>query len=108
MLADGSIRSWGEGGRGQLGSGSTADRLVPGSVAGLPTVSSIESGRDHTLAVTTGGQLWDWGFDDFGQLGDGRTTNRLKPAQVLGVDHVVEASGGRNYTVLLRAAAALG
>ena len=64
--------------------------------------ASLDSGRDHVLAITTTGQLWDWGFDDAGQLGDGSTANRLTPQQIPGISNAVMAGGGRNYTVLLR------
>jgi alpha-tubulin suppressor-like RCC1 family protein len=94
--------TWGEAGRGQIGSGRTVDRTVPAAVAGIPLIASIGCGRDHTLAVTRTGALWAWGMNDFGQLGDGTTTTRLAPVLIGGIDDAVEAHGGRGYTVVRR------
>jgi alpha-tubulin suppressor-like RCC1 family protein len=103
LLADGTVLTWGEAGRGQLGNGSTVDRTTPGAVTGLPTnVVFIGCGRDHTLVVTADGQLWDWGQNDFGQLGDGTTTRRTRPVHIAGISDAVEAHGGRGYTVIRR------
>ncbi len=103
VLADGQVMSWGRGYRGAIGSGGTADRLQPAVVNGLPhSVVAIDAGRDHSLAVTSGGQLWAWGFNSSGQLGDGKTANRLTAYQVAGVADAVEAGGGFGYTVVLR------
>ena len=93
---------WGEASRGQLGLGSSLDRTAPVPVTGLPAISFIGCGRDHTLAVSTSGQLWAWGQNDFGQLGDGTLTRRTRPIQVPGIADAVEAHGGRGYSALRR------
>jgi alpha-tubulin suppressor-like RCC1 family protein len=104
LLADGTVLTWGEGSRGQLGSGSKSDRLLAATVTGLPLIARVGNGRDHTVAITQGaGDLYAWGMNDYGQLGDGTTTNRLRPVRVPGVAGATQAGGGRGYTVLLRA-----
>jgi alpha-tubulin suppressor-like RCC1 family protein len=107
LLANGAVMTWGEAGRGQLGNGSTVDKTAPVTVTGLPSdVVFIGCGRDHTLAITSDGQLWDWGMNDFGQLGDGTTTKRTRPVHIAGISNAVEAHGGRGYTVIRRDVAA--
>ena len=71
-------------------------------MTGLPAISRVGTGRDHTLAITTTGALWAWGLDDFGQLGDGGTANQLRPKLIAGITDAADAAGGRGYTVLLR------
>jgi len=103
LLANGAVMTWGEAGRGQLGNGSTIDRTTALAVSGLPSdVVFIGCGRDHTLVVTSDGQLWDWGQNDFGQLGDGTLTRRTRPVHIAAISDAVEAHGGRGYTVLRR------
>ena len=44
--------------------------------------ASVAAGQNHTVAVTTDGQLWAWGANSGGQLGDGTTTNRHSPVRI--------------------------
>jgi alpha-tubulin suppressor-like RCC1 family protein len=105
LLADGTVLTWGEGSRGQLGSGSKTDRVLATPVTGLPLVARVGNGRDHTVAIAQGsGEVYAWGMNVFGQLGDGTTRFRLRPVRVPGVTGALQAGGGRGYTVLLRAA----
>lgn len=102
VLADGTVRAWGEGGQGQLGRGRTADSWLPVPTSpALAGVVFVGAGRDHTLAVTAGGGLYAWGRNDFGQIGDGTTTNVLRPWRVSGATGTHSARGGQNYTVAL-------
>lgn len=52
---------WGENGLGQLGDGSTVDRLVPTPVSGGLSFSSISVGGMHTCGITTAGVAYCWG-----------------------------------------------
>lgn len=109
VLADGRVFTWGQGRYGQLGSGSTAIRRTAAPVAGLSGVSitTVDSGRDHTLLVSAAGDLWTFGRNDFGQIGNGeKTLTRSTPYRVTTFSDVVHASGGRGYTVVLRAPSA--
>ena len=51
VLTNGSVVSWGFNGNGQLGTGNTTSRNVPGPVSGLSNVTSAIAGDDHNLAV---------------------------------------------------------
>ena len=75
LRADGTVLSWGSNfPSGQLGQGSTADRLDPAPVQGVSGVSAIASGQRHNLAIA-GGQVYAWGDNNYGQLGATTTTN---------------------------------
>jgi alpha-tubulin suppressor-like RCC1 family protein len=53
LLADGTVRSWGEEDAGELGDPPTEQRSVPGPVGGLGGVSDLDAG-DYDVAVVVG------------------------------------------------------
>jgi len=80
---------WGDNGEGgplggQLGDGTTTDRLVPVPVAGGLSFRQVSAGVDHSCGVTTDDRAYCWGRNDFGQLGDGTTNTALTPVAVAG------------------------
>ena len=77
---------WGYKNGGQLGDGTTTDRLTPTLVIGGHAWASISAGssQQHTCAETTAGDLYCWGENTWGQLGDGTTTNSTVPSKVGG------------------------
>jgi len=76
---------WGANEYGQVGDGTTSDRLTPSAISGLDGAATIVAGRYHSAAVTADGKVWTWGHNNFGQLGDGTATDRLAPAMVTGL-----------------------
>ncbi|MBU6336175.1 MAG: hypothetical protein KGS47_17430, partial [Chloroflexi bacterium] len=99
LLADGTVRCWGANGDGQIGDGTTTDRLTPVAVTGLTGVTAVSAGGGHTCALRTGGQLVCWGDNDYGQLGDGTTVDKRAPTEVSGVSgFVAMVSAGYKHT----------
>ena len=85
-LTSGGMKCWGGNGNGQIGDGSTTQRLTPVDVSGLTSgVAAISVGNFHSCARTTGGGMKCWGKNGVGQLGDGSTTQRLTPVDVGGL-----------------------
>ena len=70
---------------GQLGNGSTADRLLssPVRVAGGLVFSAISVGA-HSCGIAADGAAWCWGQGDYGQLGNDSNQNSAVPVQVAG------------------------
>ncbi|MBE1605501.1 RCC1 domain-containing protein [Actinopolymorpha pittospori] len=110
--ATGRVLAWGSNEMNQLGNGTSDDADVPVPVA-LPagtTVTAVASGAfaNHTLAVTSAGNVLAWGSNTNGQLGIGNTISPDFPTQTLlpagttattvaaGADHSVAgtATGG--------------
>jgi alpha-tubulin suppressor-like RCC1 family protein len=85
LTTDGLLWAWGSNGSGQLGDGTTADRLAPVPGPSLSSLSAMASGYSHNLALTSDGSVWAWGFNYYGQLGDGTSANRSLPYAVTGV-----------------------
>jgi hypothetical protein len=88
LLADGTLRTWGYNGSGQLGDGTTNDRLSPGPGPALPPVIQVSAGLLHTLALLADGTVRAWGSNLDGQLGDGTFTDRHTPVAVPGLANV--------------------
>jgi alpha-tubulin suppressor-like RCC1 family protein len=86
LLSTGGVQCWGGNGNGQLGDGTTTQRLAPTDVVGLASgVAAIAVGGTHTCALLSTGGVQCWGWNAYGQLGDGTTTNQLAPTSVVGL-----------------------
>jgi alpha-tubulin suppressor-like RCC1 family protein len=81
ILVGGTTYCWGYNGYGNLGDGSTVQRLLPVTVGpmGGSQPSAIAEGTYHTCARTADGHLWCWGFNSTGQLGNNTTTASSAP-----------------------------
>jgi alpha-tubulin suppressor-like RCC1 family protein len=106
LMTGGAVKCWGGNYGGELGDGTTTNRLVPVDVAGLPGgVTQVAAGGAHTCALMTGGAVKCWGGNYGGELGDGTTTNRLVPVDVTGLaSGVTQITTGGSHTCALTAA----
>jgi hypothetical protein len=102
LLSDGTARCWGYNSDGQLGDGTTTQRLTPVAVSGLTNAVAIATGSYHTCALLSDGSARCWGGNNNGQLGDGTTTKRLTPVTVIGLTNTVAIAGGDFHTCVLR------
>lgn len=106
LTSAGGVKCWGYNAGGELGDGSTTNRLVPVNVASLGSdVTAISAGQTHTCALTSAGGVRCWGRNGFGQLGDGSTNHSLVPVNVTGLGSGVTAiSSGNGYSCALTSA----
>ncbi len=95
---DGTLWAMGRNSSGQLGDGSTVDRLKPVLVAS--GVTAVGAGANHSLFIKNDGTLWTMGTNQYGQLGDGTTSDRSTPVQV--ASNVVAAFGGDYHSLFLK------
>lgn len=103
LTSSGAVKCWGHNAAGQLGDGSTINRLIPVGAVGLSSnVLAIAGGQTFTCALTDAGTVKCWGVNGSGQLGDGSTVNRHTPVNVIGLSAGVQAiSTGGLHTCAL-------
>ena len=113
-LKDGSLWALGNNTDGQLGDGTTTDRLSPvlvlrdpGISDGLDNIIATAAGDSHTVYLKSDGTVLAAGINTYGQLGDGTTTRRHNPVLVkkadgAGLSGVVGICTGYDHTVFLK------
>jgi alpha-tubulin suppressor-like RCC1 family protein len=84
LTSSGAGYCWGENELGQVGDGTTRDRLVPRAVVGGLSFRAIDAGFRHSCARTTTGTLYCWGSNGAGQLGNNSNTQSKVPVKVFG------------------------
>ncbi len=99
LTSAGALLCWGDNSSGQLGDGTTTNRLVPTPVSGMGSaVAAISAGTRHSCAIGTSGALSCWGQNLYGQLGNGTTTASNVPVRVPIATPVSSVSAGSWYT----------
>lgn len=108
---DGSLWAWGDNRYGQLGDGTTTNRLNPVRIGyatywiNVTTVNARwDSGNGfHSLGIKEDGSLWAWGNNAHGQLGDGTTINRYMPTRVGDATNWISVSTSEGHSVGIQA-----
>lgn len=103
ITEQGGLKCWGANERGQVGDGSTVERLLPVDVAGLSSgVRQVALGREHSCALSDVGAVSCWGSNDNFQLGSVDIGDRLRPAAVPGLGQDVrQIALGNSHTCAL-------
>jgi alpha-tubulin suppressor-like RCC1 family protein len=107
LSSTGGLWCWGGNDFGQLGDGTTIQRLSAVPVSTLSSgVLEIGAGFVHTCArLPTVVQCW--GSNEFGQLGDNTQVNHSLPAPVTGLPGgIIDLAVGGNHTCVLAGSAA--
>jgi len=107
---DQSIWCWGSNEYGQVGDGTTTERLIPTSTGfktQLPyrVYANADGSSFYTLAQY--GWVYAWGRNDKGQLGDGTTTDRSTPTRVPGLSDVTQLVTGTAHVCVTTYAGAV-
>jgi alpha-tubulin suppressor-like RCC1 family protein len=106
LRSDGTVWAWGDNNDGELGDGTTVNRLSPVLVAGLTGISKIAAGADTAYAIRPDGTVMAWGSNQGGTLGNGTGTGMSAyPVQVPGLTGVSQISAGLGSTFALTFAA---
>jgi alpha-tubulin suppressor-like RCC1 family protein len=98
LTAAGKAYCWGDNRAGQVGDGSTTDRLRPVEVAASASFEELSLGATHTCGRTSGGAINCWGGNGRGQLGDGTRGNRTRPVRIAIEGAVTAIAAGGNHT----------
>ncbi len=107
ITASGDLWAWGNSQYGQVGNGAVGKntdgtpRTVLAPVLVMGGIRQVESGADHTVAVTTTDQVWSWGRNRYGQLGYAGTASRSRPVRVTAVPAVSSVVAGRDHVLAL-------
>jgi alpha-tubulin suppressor-like RCC1 family protein len=83
IKTDGTLWTWGDNIRGQLGDNTTTDKSSPVQTVAFGTNWKQVSCGYHTAAIKTNGTLWTWGDNGNGQLGDNTRTIKSSPVQTI-------------------------
>jgi alpha-tubulin suppressor-like RCC1 family protein len=109
VTSTGGALAWGFNNQGELGNGTEqpSDVPVPVSLSAGTAVKAVIAGCEHSLAITSTGQVLAWGFNADGELGDGTTTNRTTPvlASLPAGTTVKAIRAGCSHTVALTSGA---
>lgn len=100
---DGTVSCWGDNSSGQLGDGTTTQRLLPVRAGTFSTAVAISAGSAHTCALLANGSVSCWGNNGSGRLGNGNSINQVSPVAVSGLSNAISISAGGSHTCALRA-----
>ena len=100
LKSNGSLWGMGDNSDGQLGDGTSTQRLVPIQIISNG-VAAVAAGYNHSLFIKTNGSLWGMGYNVYGQLGDGTTATRLSPVPIVSNGVVAIAAGNSIYAFAL-------
>ncbi len=98
ILKGGQVACWGDNLYGQLGDGTSKNRLRPTLVLGLTNVTSLSAGAYYTCAAGEDGKAFCWGRNDSGQLGDGTKIDHSTPTPIAELENVLSISAGSHHT----------
>jgi alpha-tubulin suppressor-like RCC1 family protein len=93
LISDGSVYCWGDNDNGELGDGTTINRLHPVRAGEIATAITINAGEYHSCAALADGTAQCWGAAAFGQVGDGTTADATSPVTVIGPGGYGELTG---------------
>jgi alpha-tubulin suppressor-like RCC1 family protein len=93
LMADTTVRCWGENPDGQLGDGTASNTVIyrrrPGPVTGLSGVKALAANYSQIFALKSDGTVWGWGATGPGYgLGQSEGTAQLTPVRVEGLSDI--------------------
>nr|XP_054774150.1 probable E3 ubiquitin-protein ligase HERC4 [Lytechinus pictus] len=105
LSISGAVFGWGKNNCGQLGLGTTEDRVHPTLLKNLKTqrVKYIACGQNYTAMLTASGGLFLFGQGSDGQLGHGSHSDEINPRKVLDFlgSEITQVACGRKHTLVL-------
>lgn len=100
IVSDGTLWTFGDNNRGQLGLGNNTDYNTPQQVS-LSNVIAVACGGSHTTTILSDESLWAFGYNVQGQLGLENNINYNTPQQVKSLSNVILVACGFYYTAII-------
>lgn len=72
------------------------------SVSGLTSVSAIDGGGAHAIALRSDSTVWTWGNNHWGMLGTGDREYHSGPTRVIGIEDALTVSAGSEHSIAVR------
>ncbi|PHV09302.1 hypothetical protein CSQ96_02085 [Janthinobacterium sp. BJB412] len=101
-LLSGSLYTWGNNLRGQLGNASTVDSPTPIPI-GTANWVAVTGGALHSAGIRSDGALFTWGDNSNGQIGNNGAQPVLAPFQASTTLNWLRVAAGANHMLALRA-----
>ncbi|MFT4900829.1 MAG: hypothetical protein ACI81V_000096 [Lentimonas sp.] len=80
---DGTLWAWGDNSRGQLGTGSQINSLIPVRIGSSSNWIAVEAGSGFSMALNSLGKIYVWGDNSYGQLGAGVSSSFVNAPRLL-------------------------
>jgi len=103
LLADTTIKCWGNNFSGQLGDGTNIGSNTPVTVTGLSGATQISAGLYHSCALLADTTVKCWGANFSGQLGNAGNQGSKTPVTVTGLSGATQISIGSYHSCALLA-----
>eukprot|EP00501_MAST-03F_sp_TOSAG23-6_P002659 GSMAST32.ASY1.ANO1.2805.1 assembled CDS len=104
LTGDGTLYTWGDGEKGNLGHGDFEFQFVPKKVNlnYLKNIVQISAGSSHSFAVAADGIVYSWGDGSCGELGHGICDIQTLPKQIVALKgiHIVEVCAGNRQSLV--------
>ncbi len=103
IQSGGVVFCWGLNADGQIGNGTTSPTptTTPERISSDRFYSSIDTGYNHSCALTTTGTPYCWGKNSSGQLGDESVTSSATPVQVKNILYLSKIAAGGDHSCAL-------
>lgn len=101
LPSSGTVKCWGSGLFGELGTGRFESSTQPKEVLHLKHVKSLSAGGGHTCALLQNGTVECWGNNAFGQLGQNSTSSTAAPIDVRGIRTATSVVSGTFHSCAL-------
>jgi alpha-tubulin suppressor-like RCC1 family protein len=88
IRSGGTLFTWGVGGGGGLGDGTTVSKSSPVQIGSSSwtavSLGGVGGGTSlgNTVAIRSGGTLFAWGYNIYGQIGDNTSVSKSSPVQI--------------------------
>jgi alpha-tubulin suppressor-like RCC1 family protein len=117
LKSDSTVWAWGYALQGRLGNNNTGSAVrryttpvavLDNTSVQLSSITQIDAGNDHSVALTSSGTVWVWGNGQAGRLGDGERNTVAYVAKPLldssgaRISDVTQVSAGGDHSLLLK------